>query len=359
MSRRIAIDTNRRRAKRSPRAVLAGLSLLAVLASGVAAAGWYELTRSEHAIAPGAPVEVVIESGSSTESIAQTLSQAGVIPNALMFRLKARLAEADGELKAGTYSLVTGTDYDVVLRELSKGPRIVIFEVPIPEGFTAKQIAARFAKRADVSADELLALLTKGAPRFVDEYPFLKGAYGDSLEGYLFPATYQVKQGVTAEEIVRLLLDTFVAKTANIDMSYAESKNLTFSDVIVIASMIEREARLEKERPLVASVIYNRLKAKMRLQICATVLYRLPEGTTSLTLEDLKLDSPYNTYIHAGLPPGPISNPGLSSIQAAAKPPKTKYLYYVLTGKDGSHTYVTNYADFLKAKRVSQRVFGN
>lgn len=346
-------------AKRGPLPAFLVTFVVVLTLGGLAAgAGWVLLMRPDHDVAAGAPVQVVIEKGMGTEAIAERLSAAGVVENALRFRVTARRAGSDGALKAGAYELTTGmTDADVI-EALEQGPEVVVFEVPIPEGFTARQIAARFAKRTGVDEDELLQLMERGAPQYVSDYPFLEGAYKDSLEGYLFPATYQVKEGATADAVVRLLLDAFARQTADLDMSYAKSKNLTFSDVIVIASAIEREAQLEKERPLVASVIYNRLKARMRLQLCATVLYELP-GKDSLTLDDLKLDSPYNTYINAGLPPGPISNPGISSIRAAANPPKTKYLYYVLTGKDGSHTYTTNYDDFLRAKRVNQQVFGD
>lgn len=346
-------------AKRGPfSAFLVTLAVLLSLAGLAAGAAWFLLMRPDHDIAAGTPAQVVIEKGMGTEAIAEELSRVGVVGNALRFRVAARRAGSDGGLKAGEYELTTGmTDTDVI-EALERGPEIVVYDVPIPEGFTARQIAARFAKRTGLDEDELLQLMERGAPQYAADYPFLEGAYRDSMEGYLFPATYQVKEGATADTVVRMLLDAFERRTADLDMSYASSKNLTFSDVIIIASAIEREAQLEKERPLVASVIYNRLKAKMRLQLCATVLYELP-GKDSLTLEDLKLDSPYNTYTQAGLPPGPISNPGISSIRAAANPPKTKYLYYVLTGKDGSHTYTTNYEDFLRAKKVNQQVFGN
>lgn len=349
---------SRRSAKRGPNvfgAIAGVLVLLAVI--GLVTVN-HLLTSPDHDIAPGAEIEIVIERGSGTEAIAQALSDAGIATNALAFRVKARREGVDGELKAGTYQLVTGMSDDEIIAALRRGPEIVFFDVPIPEGFTAEQIATRFAARTGVDEDELLALVKKGAPGLVADYPFLKGAYRDSLEGYLFPATYRVREDATAQSVVRMMLDKFVAETGDLDLSHAKSKNLTFHDVIVIASAIEREAQLEKERPLVASVIYNRLKAGMRLQLCATVLYKLP-GKTSLTLKDLELDTPYNTYKHAGLPPGPISNPGIASIKAAAKPPKTEYLYYVLTGKDGSHTYTANYADFLKAKKVNQQVFGN
>ncbi|MDZ4170415.1 MAG: endolytic transglycosylase MltG [Coriobacteriia bacterium] len=341
----------RQRAPRRPLRIAASLLVaLLVLASVAGGVAWAALYQPDHDIEPGSAVEVVIPKGASTASIAEILSQAGVIPNALMFRLAARESSADGILKAGEYALTTGMGNEEVISVLAKGPEIVTYRVVIPEGFTARQIAARFADKTGVSKDELTELMTKGAPRFADEHPYVKGAYKDSLEGYLFPATYEIREGTSAEGIVNKMLNAFDANIEQVDMAYAESKNLTVADVVSIASIIEREASIAKERPLVASVIYNRLKQKMRLQLCATVLYELP-GKKSLTYEDLKLDSPYNTYLCSGLPPGPIANPGLASLKAAAHPPKTQYLYYVLTGKDGSQTFTETYDEFLKAKR--------
>lgn len=340
------------------RAWLIALALVLLLVAGAIAAGGYALLRPERQVTAGAPVEVVIERGSGTESIAQTLAEAGVVPNSLMFRVKARQAKVDGKLRAGTYGFETGMSYDAVLAKLTKGPDIVYYDVPIPEGFTAKQIAARFAKRAGVSEDEMLALVTQGASKFSANHPYLADAYNNSLEGYLFPATYRIKQGTSPEKIVEMMLTKFDDEIAGIDMSYAKSKNLTLQDVVIIGSILEREAQIADERPLVSSVIYNRLKARMRLQLCASVLYEMPPGTTKVTYEDTRRDGPYNTYTRAGLPAGPISNPGAAALRAAAQPKQTKYLYYVLTGKDGSQTFTTNYDDFLKAKAVYQKTFG-
>ncbi|MDP3630114.1 MAG: endolytic transglycosylase MltG, partial [Actinomycetota bacterium] len=188
------------------RVIGAILLVIVVLAAVVASVAWYFLYQPDAEVTAGKPVVVVIKSGASTAAIAQTLSDAGVIENAMMFRVQSRLAEADGTLRAGEYELSTGMSYDLVLAKLAEGPTIVYFEVPIPEGFTARQIAARFAARAQVSEDELLALMTTGADEFVAEHPYLEGAYGGSLEGYLFPATYTVKEGTTAREIVKMLL---------------------------------------------------------------------------------------------------------------------------------------------------------
>lgn len=348
----------RRRMRRGLRVLGIALVVLLVLTAVAAGAGWYLLLRPERAdIAAGTGLELEIVSGSSTRQIGETLAEAGVVPNALMFRLKARYSEYDGSLKAGTYALATGMDYDDAIAKLAKGPDIVYYDVVIPEGFTARQIAARFAAETGVPEGELLALVTSGAPRFAAERPYLAGAYNGTLEGFLFPATYRIKKGTTAEEIVGQMLDAFDANLAKVDLTFAASKNLTPYDIVTIASILEREAKIASERPLVSSVIYNRLKKGMRLQLCATVLYEMPEGSTKVTYEDTKRDAPYNTYVHAGLPPGPISNPGLASLEAAAHPADTKYLYYVLTGKDGSQTFCETFDQFQDAVKVNRDNF--
>jgi len=344
--------------RRGARVLLTVAVLLLVVILAAAAAGWYLLLKPDRSVAAGKPVQIEIKSGSSTAQIARMLSQAGVVPNALMFRIQAKTSSEDGQLKAGVYDLKTGMPYDVVLKKLQSGPDVVYYDVVIPEGFTGKQIAARFAKRAGVSEDEMLSLIATGAPLFSSTHPYLANAYNGSLEGYLFPATYRIKAGTTPKQIVGMMLDKFDAETSGLDLSYAKSKGFDLAQVVTLASIIEREVRLSKEYPLVSSVIYNRLAAHMRLQLDSTVFYTLPEGTSVLTSEDLRSDNPYNTYVHWGLPPGPLSNPGMEAMQAAAHPADTKYYYYVLTGKDGSQTFATNYQQFLAAVKKYHQVFG-
>ncbi len=338
--------------------MLAALTLVLIVALAAAAVGWDLFLKPDTKMAPGKPVELTIARGSGTQTIAEQLSSAGVVKNALMFRWHARQAGVDGKLKPGQYLLATGMPDTLVLEKLQKGPNIVYYDVPIPEGFNVNQIAARFAARTGVSEAEMLQLLKHGAPQFAAEHPYVKGAYGDSLEGYLFPKTYRIKKGTRPEKIVDMMLDQFDEEIATVDLSYAKSKNLTVADVVTIASIIEREVRLSKEYPLVSSVIYNRLKAGMRLQLDSTVFYFLPPGTKVIRKSDLQNPNPYNTYANAGLPPGPLASPGLRAIEAAAHPAKTKYYYYVLTGKDGSQTFTNSYSDFLKAVEVYRRTFG-
>jgi uncharacterized YceG family protein len=201
----------------------------------------------------------------------------------------------------------------------------------IREGLRREDVAALLAAETSLSGERYLALTGPGA-----RGRELAGTdRPTSLEGFLFPATYELPQGATARDLVDLQIEAYEANTAEVNYRYARSRNLTEFDVLIIASMIEREVAVARERPLVASVIYNRLRQGMRLDIDATVQYAVGEWKEELTRGDLATDSPYNTRLYAGLPPGPIASPGKDSIRAAARPAQTPYVYYVARN-DGS-----------------------
>lgn len=325
--------------------------VLLVLAVVVPAFGvWSVFLRSETDVVAGNPVTVEIPEGSGTASIARALADAGVIENASYFRLRARYEGIDQDLKPGVYDLMTGMPYEDVVDRLIKGIPIAYTEVTIPEGYTVKQVAARLEADAGIPAAEFMRIATTEAASFAEARPYLADVKNGTLEGYLFPKRYRIVNGSTARDVVELMLKQFDTEMAEVDLAFATGKNLTKHDVVVIASMVEKEAQLAAERPLVSSVIYNRLRDGMLLQIDATVKYLLPEGTTRVLYADLEIDSPYNTYKYPGLPVGPIASPGLDALKAAAAPADTKYLYYVLTGEDGSHTFAETYAEFLRAK---------
>ncbi|MDP2182422.1 MAG: endolytic transglycosylase MltG [Actinomycetota bacterium] len=328
--------------------------LVVALAVGV----WVLFLRPDSDVVAGTPVQIEIPSGASTTEIAERLSLAGVVINANMFRLQARLSQSDGDLKAGIYDLVAGLSYDQAIDELTRGPKVKYVTVTIPEGFVVEQIAERLEAEAGIPASEFLALAKGGAGEFVSGHSYLESAYAGSLEGYLFPKTYRIKEGSTARDVIEMTLRQFDKEIASIDIGPAEKRGLTMNELVTIASMIEREAQLAKERPLVSSVIFNRLEKGMRLEIDATIEYVLPGNRFRLENRHLKIDSPYNTYMYKGIPPGPIANPGIESLRAAVDPADTDYMYYVLTGKDGSHTFATNFDEFLKAKQRSKEVFG-
>lgn len=338
--------------------IAAAVTLAVAVVLLLAISAWLLLGKSSSGEPAGTPVQVEIESGASTAAIAQQLADEGVVGSALAFRITSRLSHADGRLKPGSYALETGMPAREVIGLLERGPATKYVTVTIPEGWTIDKIAERLEQQAGISAAEFKSVAKTQSEKFAGKHPYLAGAYGGSLEGYLFPKTYRVKTGSSAAQVIEMMLDQFDREMASVDLAGAQARGMTEPQVVTIASMIERESRLDPERPLVSSVIQNRLKTDSFLKIDATIEYVLGTSKFRLSSADVRIDSPYNTYTHKGLPPGPIANPGLKSLQAAASPADTKLLYYVLTGKDGSHTFTTNLKDFLVAKQKSKEVFG-
>jgi len=353
-------DTRVRTPRRGKAGAVVAVLVSVVLLLGAAAAVsvWGLLLRPAVEVASGRPVQVSIPSGASTAEIGELLAREGVVRNANMFRVQTRLLEADGELRAGIYDFTTGMDYEPVIEQLQAGPPIVYVDVTIPEGYVVEQIAERVAENTGISAEEFVTLAKSGGVTEFPGRPYLESVYQGSLEGYLFPKTYRIKEGTTAREVIEMMLDQFEREIAQVDIGAVEEAGLSLHELVTIASMIEREARVADERPLISSVIHNRLEQGTRLEIDATIEYVLPGNRFRLSNEDLQLESPYNTYRNAGLPPGPIANPGLASLQAAADPAETDYIYYVLTAEDGSHTFAATYEEFLAAKEKSKEVFG-
>ncbi len=340
------------RSRRGRGCAIAAVVMLALLAIG-AGAVWWTLFRAQTDIQPGGPVQLHVPKGASTADIGRLLAHRGVIANPLMFRLRARMTQDAGPLKAGVYDLTTGTDYDQALAILRAGPPpILYYTLAIPEGWTITQIADRVEKVTGISAVEFSKLARTGAASF--PYPFLEDNKTRSLEGYLFPKTYRIKEGSTARDIIDAMLTQFDKEIEGLDISYATARGLSMHDVVTLASMIERETRTAKDRRLASSVIYNRLSRGMRLEIDATVQY-LVGNKRRLLYRDLGVKSPYNTYLHTGLPPGPIASPGLPSLEAAAHPARTEYLFYVLTGRDGSHSFAKTSEEFLRLKEQARR----
>jgi UPF0755 protein len=339
--------------------VLAVVGLVAVLGVATGAVARWLGDEPAAGVKAGKPVQVEIVQGSSTADIAALLAEKGVVDSALWFRWDARQAGADGRLRAGVYDLATGMPNKLVIERLREGPPVTYVEITIPEGWVIEQIAERVAERLPtIDQDEFITLAKTGAAEFAAEHPYLEGAYEGSLEGYLFPKTYRFGEDATAHDVIKRLLEQFDKEIAEVDLSKAEKRGYSLADVVTMGSIIEREARIADERPLVSSVIYNRLKRDMKLEMCATVDYVLPGTHFRLTYDQTRTKSPYNTYLHKGLTPGPVSNPGLASLQAAAHPADTDYIFYVLTGKDGSQTFASNSEEFLRAKQKSKEVFG-
>jgi cell division protein YceG involved in septum cleavage len=218
--------------------------------------------------------------------------------------------------------------------------------ITIPEGYDRSEVA-EIAKQAGLGGDYL-----KASQSFKGFDPARYGAQSpQSLEGFLFPATYELPRHPTSDDLVARQLAAFKQNVSQVNMAYARSKNLSTYDLLIIGSMIEREVQVPKERKLVAAVIYNRLHNDMPLQIDATIRYASGNFTEPISPSELQIDSPYNTYENSGLPPGPIGNPGLATIEAAAHPAQVSYLYYVVKPNTcGEHTFATTEAQFSRAK---------
>ena len=319
------------------------LSLVLVVVLLVAGAGAAYLF---HTGAEGGPVTVTIPTGSSLSGIADILARQRVVPHALAFAIRARLDGRGSKFRAGTYTLRVNEPYDKLAGALVAGVAARTIKITIPEGYTLAQTAALLrAKVPGFSAAQYLDL-TQRHPVTVGVAGYKRGA---TLQGLLFPATYEVFPSVTPRRFIALQVAALKANLAEVAMTRAAKANLTPYDVVTIASLIEREARAAGDRARIAAVIWNRLRLGMKLQIDATVLYALGRHKDALTYHDLKVRSPYNTYLHFGLPPTPIDNPGLASLTAAANPVHATYLYYVGRADGTGPLYFSStYAQFLK-----------
>ncbi|MCT4595050.1 MAG: endolytic transglycosylase MltG [Anaeromicrobium sp.] len=294
---------------------------------------------------------VSIPKGVSTGQIGNILKDEELIKNTTAFRVLNKLSHTNGKLKAGKYILSKNMNVKEIIGEMVQGNVVKnTVKFTIPEGFELRQIADRLVSMNLIDKEKFYKLVNEG--NF--EYEFLKDIpKGENrLEGFLFPDTYEVYEGASEYEIITKMLERFD------DVFYEEYKNksidrnMTIRELITIGSVIEREAKYDEERPLVASVFYNRIDKNMKLQSCATVQYILKERKPKLSIKDTQIDSKYNTYLYAGLPQGPIASPGRVSIRAALNPADTEYLYFVV-GKNGQHYFNKTYKGHLKDKNRS------
>ncbi|HEY3414705.1 MAG TPA: endolytic transglycosylase MltG [Armatimonadota bacterium] len=294
-------------------------------------------------------VDVTIPPGSTTARIARILQRRGLINNALAFRALARL---DGEptIEAGVYRLAPSMSTARILHELRLGASVRVVRITIPEGFTIDQIGARAAEVPGVSAADWVFLASRRGSSFATTF----GA-PPNLEGYLFPDSYDFARGTTDREIIQTMLDNFGKKVLEPladDLRASEKRGYSLGQVITMASLIEREAKVKSDQPLIAGVLYNRLSRKMPLQVDATVQYVVGHKER-LLYSDLEVDSPYNTYKVTGLPPGPICNPGLGAIRAALHPATVPYLYYT-ANPDGTHVFTRTLEEHVLATQESR-----
>ena len=313
---------------------------------GVLAYSWVD-HQLHQAANPGAGKKrFVVPQGASFHQVADTLHRAGLIDSELVFDLYARYRHLDRGVEAGAYELDSSLNMEQILTALQTARPEELF-VTIPEGYTVKKTAAALDTGGLIKGADYIAAATTGSYT----YDFLKNLPpGLSLEGFLFPDTYLIPRNGTAKQLVQLQLDEFSKTWTQARKAQAADRGMNVLQIVTIASMIEREALFDDDRPKVASVIYNRLARGMLLQIDATVLYAKGVWQSSVTLDDRKINSPYNTYLHPGLPPGPIANPGLKAIDAALQPAQTDYLFYLSDPQGHNHYAKTSdeFAQLLK-----------
>jgi UPF0755 protein len=284
-------------------------------------------------------VRVEVPRNATLRTIAERLEQKGLIRHRYAFMLLARIMGESNSLKAGEYELQPRMQVLEIIDKLSRGDATAVW-FTVPEGYTAPQVAQTLSELGMIDRRHFIRLSESDGSRFDVGVSVPRR----SLEGYLFPDSYKFKKGVSEATIISGMLKNFHTQVVDGLRGEIRGNDLPLDKLVILASLIEREARVPEDRPLISAVIRNRLKRKMLLQIDATVLYALGHHKDRVLFADLKVDSPYNTYKYPGLPPGPICNPGIESIKAALRPAKVDYLYYVARS-NGSHIFSTTLAE--------------
>jgi len=302
---------------------------------------------ADSTVVAGLPVAFEVAPGAPASQIARDLAEAGIVGSAAAFDRVVRDERASDRLQAGEYELFTGMSPEEVLAILLEGPPSEAYLLTVVEGLSAGKMVESIGRQTGIPFVDLTTVLLDGtvtsgllaeAPETIQDW-----------EGLLFPDTYEFEGDATAADILQVLAATAEARVGEIDWTILAGAGLSPYEGIVIASLIEREALLDEDRALVASVILNRLELGMNLQFDSTVVYALgglPEG--GLSLDDLEVDSPYNTYLHAGLPPTPISGVGLASLTGAAAPADTDFLYFMTRDDTGKLHFTADFEEFLQ-----------
>ena len=329
------------RAKKKKRGRVIPLVLLVVVLFGVWSV-WSDYAGNG-ASSTAKSVRVVVPRGSSVRETSNALANAGAIQSPRLFRAYAAIGGRDRMIKPGTYQFAANAGWKTALDELVAG-RGVVHTVTIPEGYNLREIIPLVAKALSVPEDSVRAAATDTTWQRKLDIPL------QSLEGYLFPATYTFTDGTTAREAVNAMLDAFEAAWAKVPNATERLQALAISRhaAITMASIVETEAKKSEERPIIAAVYWNRLRKGMLLQADPTVQYALPNHVERVLYKDLSVNSKFNTYKYVGLPPGPIASPGLASITAALNPAAVPYLYFV-ADTDGHHEFRTTFAEHEKA----------
>lgn len=294
-------------------------------------------------------IAIIIPERSTATQVAQILYKNDLIHSEEAFSRYCKKEGIASALKAGRYKLSRSQTLEQIAMSIARGD-IASVRITIPEGYSLEQIGQVLIQQNICSEDDWLNAINASY-----EYNFLEARSGQRyvLEGFLFPDTYQITEEASAEDIIRIMLDNYERIWNSEFAESAKASGFDTYEIITIASLIEKEAMISAERPTIAGVIYNRLDRGMLLQMCASVIYSHEKHINVLSLEDLKIDSPYNTYKYLGLPPGPIASPGRNSIKAALNPDNHSYYYYVAKG-DGSHQFSKTHAEHLQAQSKYQ-----
>lgn len=290
---------------------------------------------------------ILIQPGTSLRKVAEILHEHSVVSDKNLFMILARFYRDGKSIKAGEYQFTTSMLPTDVLKKLQDG-KIHFRTATIPEGYTSYQIADLLAEQGFVEKEKFLSLA------FNKEFAEGLKIEADKLEGYLYPNTYYIHRGMTEEAIIRKMVQEFWQVMSPDLQREIQQKGFTIHEVVTLASIIEKEAQVAKERELISAVYNNRLAIKMKLDSDPTVIYGLKNFNGNLTKADLQTETPYNTYKRRGLPPGPIANPGEPSILAAIRPADVKHLYFVARN-DGTHKFSTSYNEHLRAVREYQK----
>ncbi|MGC5326844.1 endolytic transglycosylase MltG [Brevibacillus sp. SYSU BS000544] len=328
--------TKNKRRNRPIKLMLWGILLL-LLVVGISASYVYSQLQAP-AASGSTPVNVTIPSGSSVREIGDILQKEGLIKNAALFSLYVRTKDVGNRLQAGNYHFQRGQSLDTLLESMASGEVVMqTTRFTIPEGWNVEQIAKGLADKGIVNKEKFLQEVNKGDfsdYAFVKSIPVKEGRKY-RLEGYLFPETYEVKKGASEHEVIAKMLSQFQKEVKPEWITQLQKRDLSLDEAVTLASIVEREVVVDEERPVVAGVFFNRIRDNWMLQSCATVQFILGKQRDRITFDDLKIESPYNTYLNPGLPPGPIASPGRASLAAVVQPAKHDFFFFV-TKKDGS-----------------------
>jgi len=325
--------------------------IVAVIFAGIGSAallGWVWVFNARSPDPGGGEVLVQIPEGASLRQIANLLAAERLIKHPFTFRLAARIYGVDKRIMPGSYLISRGLKNTELLRMLQK-PMIRSRYVTIPEGLTTREIAGLLRKSVGTDSAEFVRLCSDAELAWSLTIP-AKG-----LEGYLFPDTYDLLLNSPPQAVIERLVDRFFEVVNDSFQIRMRMAGMSLHEAVTLASIIEGEVQIGEEAPLVSAVYHNRLRKRMALEADPTIQYVLPDGPRRLRHSDLQMDSPYNTYRHPGLPPGPINNPGRRSLKAAIEPANVDYLYFVAQG-DGSHAFNRDYSGHLQSKQKLDRI---